>query len=182
MLCHIVWSHKLLFMFNSSKARNEWRNRHFLFQVYVVKIYSSSFDKVSYRAPWKCRSLKTVFIIIWVREWVLLSHLIRGHEEPWFLISGPYHPPSIFFIGHPQRLKCIGSTKDPYVNIGYRTREGNLIRSCFIICSVDQLYVAQPVHKVFKAIASLEETWSYWLTGSFHPFKIQHWSLLLSVK
>ena len=117
-----------------------------------------------------------------MREWVLLSHLIRGHEEPWSLISGPYHPPSIFFIGHPQRLKCIGSTKDPYVNIGYRTREGNLIRSCFIICSVDQLYVAQPVHKVFKAIASLEETWSYWLTGSFHPFKIQQWSLLLSVK
>ena len=51
MLCHIVWSHKLLFMFNSSKARNEWRNRHFLFQAYVVKIYSPSFDKVSYRAP-----------------------------------------------------------------------------------------------------------------------------------
>ena len=33
MLCHIVWSHKLLFMFNSIKARNEWRNTHFLFQV-----------------------------------------------------------------------------------------------------------------------------------------------------
>lgn len=47
MLCHIVWSHKLLFMFNSSKARNEWRNT----QVYVVKIYPHSFDKVSYRAP-----------------------------------------------------------------------------------------------------------------------------------
>ena len=46
MLCHIVWSHKLLFMFNSSNARNEWRNT----QVYVVKIYSHSFDKVSYRA------------------------------------------------------------------------------------------------------------------------------------
>ena len=43
MLCHIVWSHKLLFMFNSSKPRNEWRNTHFLFQVYifiyVVKIF-----------------------------------------------------------------------------------------------------------------------------------------------
>ena len=54
MLCHIVWSHKLLFMFNSSKARNEWRNTHFLFQVYiyiyVVKIHSPSFDKVIYRA------------------------------------------------------------------------------------------------------------------------------------
>ena len=47
MLCHIVWSHKLLFMFNSSNARNEWRNT----QVYVVKIYSHPFDKVSYRAP-----------------------------------------------------------------------------------------------------------------------------------
>ena len=51
MLCHIVWSHKLLFMFNSSKARNEWRNTHFLFQVYVVKIYSPSFDKVIYKTP-----------------------------------------------------------------------------------------------------------------------------------
>ena len=55
MLCHIVWSHKLLFMFNSSKARNEWRKTYFLFQayiyIYVVKIYSPSFDKVSYRAP-----------------------------------------------------------------------------------------------------------------------------------
>ena len=47
MLCHIVWSHKLLFMFNSSNARNEWRNT----QEYVVKINSPSFDKVSYRAP-----------------------------------------------------------------------------------------------------------------------------------
>ena len=47
MLCHIVWSHKLLFMFNSSKARNEWRNT----QVYVVKIYSSSFDEVIYTTP-----------------------------------------------------------------------------------------------------------------------------------
>ena len=51
MLCHIVWSHKLLFMFNSIKARNEWRNTHFLFQVYVVKIYSPSFDEVIYRTP-----------------------------------------------------------------------------------------------------------------------------------
>ena len=36
MLCHIVWSHKLLFMFNSSKARNEWRNTHFLLSKYIL--------------------------------------------------------------------------------------------------------------------------------------------------